>query len=589
MWLIILLTILSFGLISFSIPMIPYAKAESGNQITTLTQPYAISYSQQRKSFYANGRFWVFYSDGTYMLWAHSSDGITWNPPSTTTKFLNASWGEDAWGGTPEYSELWYDIANAFDDDSDYSTLYAGYAGEDYWLKLYDYDEISSSVNVGKVRIRIDSRTYNNPGEIALKVSWDGGVSWSSEYDFTVNSAWGTDYVDVTSATDWNPTKINDVWVKIWDRASISDYYLDWLSVEVTYYSSQSIRRVNYGYEFSVWNSGDSVYYAYAQDVLNNPLLFRRGTLNSDGTITWSASEQTVFSASSSRKYMYPYISVDTSDFPWISYGNYTSGSPSLVYPYVVKSSADDGTWVTDSGFPHQLSSTSATWYSAIVPLTVEKMYVVYGYTASILKGVLWSGSSFGSEENVSVYPTALFYFSVISKEDNVHVTYVNNTVYKPMFYRKRSCDSGWGTQELLVQNGYLNYAPTLTLFGNDLYCFWASAPIPDDLYYKKRVSGLWDSSATVWITDEPTIEPAYLISSFFEAEGNSTHIHVGLVYVSGSSPTYYLKFVFKTHERTGVSEGVDYAWELGEAVVAVLIFGLLPLIVFVAVIRRKR
>jgi hypothetical protein len=39
--------------------------------------------SFQRKSFYASGRFWVFYSDGTNMVYCSSVDGINWTSPTT--------------------------------------------------------------------------------------------------------------------------------------------------------------------------------------------------------------------------------------------------------------------------------------------------------------------------------------------------------------------------------------------------------------------------------------------------------------------------------------------------------------------------
>jgi hypothetical protein len=53
--------------------------------VGTSTSDYATSYPFQRKSFYANGRFWVFYSDGSYMVYATSTDGSTWTSPTTVT------------------------------------------------------------------------------------------------------------------------------------------------------------------------------------------------------------------------------------------------------------------------------------------------------------------------------------------------------------------------------------------------------------------------------------------------------------------------------------------------------------------------
>ena len=47
--------------------------------VGTSTISTATQYSTQRKSFHANGRFWVFYSDGTNMVCRNSTDGTTWS------------------------------------------------------------------------------------------------------------------------------------------------------------------------------------------------------------------------------------------------------------------------------------------------------------------------------------------------------------------------------------------------------------------------------------------------------------------------------------------------------------------------------
>jgi len=50
--------------------------------VGTSTTHYTIAYSCVRKCFHANGRFWVFYSDGYNMIYKTSTDGATWSGPT---------------------------------------------------------------------------------------------------------------------------------------------------------------------------------------------------------------------------------------------------------------------------------------------------------------------------------------------------------------------------------------------------------------------------------------------------------------------------------------------------------------------------
>jgi hypothetical protein len=47
--------------------------------VATSTSSTATHTPSQRLSFYANGRHWVFYSDGSFFGWRTSTDGITWS------------------------------------------------------------------------------------------------------------------------------------------------------------------------------------------------------------------------------------------------------------------------------------------------------------------------------------------------------------------------------------------------------------------------------------------------------------------------------------------------------------------------------
>lgn len=51
--------------------------------VGTSTATSATQYPYQRKAVYANGRFWVFYSDGTNLVYRTSTDGLSWSSSTT--------------------------------------------------------------------------------------------------------------------------------------------------------------------------------------------------------------------------------------------------------------------------------------------------------------------------------------------------------------------------------------------------------------------------------------------------------------------------------------------------------------------------
>jgi hypothetical protein len=76
--------------------------------------------------------------------------------------------------------------------------------------------------------------------QIRVDVSWDGGTTWSAKQATTLTQTKTTYWYDVTSATGWDATKLNNANFKVRvDGLTVgfaAVVSLDWLPVEVTYY-----------------------------------------------------------------------------------------------------------------------------------------------------------------------------------------------------------------------------------------------------------------------------------------------------------------------------------------------------------------
>jgi len=300
---------------------------------------------------------------------------------------------------------------------------------------------------------------------------------------------------------------------------------------------SSPIRACVYGVEFSICFDGTYVHYCYTSWSSGSDVYYRRGIPNSNGTITWSANEQV---ATPNAGYNFePSISVDSSEYPWIGYKS------TNLYPYVTKSSKNDGTWSPASGFPYQLSTTSAaSWLVDIVSLTSGKVYVIYSHGSTYNYGKLWTGS-WGSQETTMSHVEFNYAWSASAIGDDVHIVFTYNDY---IIYNKRTYGVGWGTEEQVYDTGWYTRLPVLSAAGSNLYVFWSN-DTSNHIYYKKCVSGTWDSSPTDWIDEsvEVLTDDRYL-TCFYNGGLHNGDYYVGLVYMTLTASPYNIKFAYLTY-----------------------------------------
>ena len=306
-----------------------------------------------------------------------------------------------------------------------------------------------------------------------------------------------------------------------------------------TWTSATTVRAAAAGYTFSVWFDGTYLHYAYAAA---SSIYYRRGAPNSDGTITWSAAEQTV--STTYNKADYPMVSVDSNGYVWIGYRDYTG---TYYYPYVIKSGNNNGTWgTTPTGFPYQLSTTSSdAWRVSIIPLTSGKMLAVYAsYNGDTLKVRRWDGSTWGSE----VATTSAVYFgqyhSAVAQGDDVHLTFLKQYPYNILYVKYTYSSNSLGSETTLQAGTTSSSAPVISINSstNDLYVFWAGYPTANHIYYRKYTAstGTWETGVD-WIAETETLTDNNRLTCFYQVGGNN----IGLLYMTKTTSPYNVKFAF--------------------------------------------
>jgi hypothetical protein len=310
----------------------------------------------------------------------------------------------------------------------------------------------------------------------------------------------------------------------------------------LTWSSATTVRAAANGYYFSVWFDGTYLHYACAS---SSSIYYRRGTPNSDGSITWSAVEQTVSTTYNSASL--PMGSVDSNGYVWIGYLEYTGTD---WYPYVIKSGNNDGTW--GSSTITQLSTTSGGWRVSVVPLTSGKMLAVYCNDGATVKAKRWDGSAWGTEVATTSVAYAGIYYSTVAQGDDVHLTFLKDTVYDILYVKYTYSTNSFGTETTLQAGATYYSAPVISIdtATNDLYVFAAtkttgtpSGWTANHIYYIKYTASSSSWGSWTDYIDESTdgLTEADRLTCFYQAYGSK----IGLLYMTKTSSPYNVKFAY--------------------------------------------
>ncbi|QLJ53529.1 MAG: hypothetical protein Sv326_1354 (plasmid) [Candidatus Fermentimicrarchaeum limneticum] len=316
-----------------------------------------------------------------------------------------------------------------------------------------------------------------------------------------------------------------------------------------------------FGGNFAVWYNGTYVSYAYSdRSTQNTPMFYRRGIPNSDCSITWSAAEQTAISATATRTYRYPSLAIDDQGYPWIAYVNNTADT--TVYPFITKSSTNDGTWTTASGFAYQLNYTSSLSYIAsAVPLTAGKILAAYCTGSGRLYIRSWTGAAWNSVVNSSSTCASANMHDVVAEGDNAHFVFLSSSAIKYLNYtyttNLRSSETTLVTGGLTTTtHPYLTYNGTGTLY---MFYSKVTSQVGTINYTTKNQANVW-SGRTFWFTLNNLTNTADYMSPYYQSHDN----YIGLMAMQNYTPSLYnitfnfLNFTAAAGGTCGLTSGTN-------------------------------
>jgi len=235
------------------------------------------------------------------------------------------------------------------------------------------------------------------------------------------------------------------------------------------------------------------------------PHKYRRGLPNSDGTITWSADEQSV-----SDLGWHVSLAVDSNGYAFVGYHG-------ALHPMITKNANNDGTWQTDTanGFPYEFPTPdSHLWEVEVVALTDGKIYAIYQSGVYLgqnfnTTGSLWNGTAWEDPEIVHPYQTTYgCAMSAVAIGDNIHFVGQKKEPADEgkawgFKYFKRTWGVGWGNEYTIHRYAMdVGFAISKSAETDDLYVFWTNT-LQHKIEYVRYTNATGEWSITIdWITN---------------------------------------------------------------------------------------
>ncbi len=307
------------------------------------------------------------------------------------------------------------------------------------------------------------------------------------------------------------------------------------------------IRPCRLGIQFSIWFDETYLHYVYADTGLPwAPILYRRGTPESDGTIDWSGVvEQTAVAAVVGTTYFHPYVSVDSNGSAYIGYAPW---GVTGWFPFVTKSSTTTGIWVTDigAGFPYQLSTVSAAYFVPVIPLSGGEMLAVYARAQTQVNAKLWNGAVWGSERSTINKIASYASVSAVAEGNDVHLVFTSYTSFRITYAKYDHSSNKFTAEKFLTE--ILYPIPVISIDeNNNLLVFWVGYQPTHTLCYMIYTAETDTWGPAVKWKSEDRLMGASLACFYRQYSG-----YTGIAYTTGAYPgPYAVKFNYIASQET--------------------------------------
>lgn len=259
----------------------------------------------------------------------------------------------------------------------------------------------------------------------------------------------------------------------------------------------------SFPYLFNIWEKIDVFYdstnnkicYAYLS---TTAILYRQGTANSDGTITWDSAEVTVGGIGLRC------ISLvkDSNGYPWIAFENAEDNDIRIV-----KATATDGsTWGSSVQLWDDVYEDGPN-IPKIIPLTSGKLMCIKSSPLTVNPmSRLWNGSVWADSVNFAVeIGNYVHKFDAIAIDDDVYFFMLADGVeeYPHNYFYKYTYGVGWGTVEVVSDVGVDTgqYHKICKMGADNIRVLYTVSPYT--ICSRDRVSGVWSDPVILTETDE--------------------------------------------------------------------------------------
>ena len=295
----------------------------------------------------------------------------------------------------------------------------------------------------------------------------------------------------------------------------------------------------------SVITNGTHVFYARydgSYETLGRAMMFRVGTLDSNGTIAWEP-ETTVKAPTTGLEWSGMSMRLSTTGEVFIAYvSSCCDADGAIGLPYVIHSDGlNYSAWEEDT----PLRGVSDDWRFSLVALSAGQMYVLFWPFLGHLRGRLYGSGVWGSEEVVNPDDTYVF-------ENAFGFGNGNNTVYAVWQ------DYGTGNVQFAVRTGSWSAPETIATFGNSTNPVWTASYdsfrgewyvlhydyASNQILQYSGTPGDWRESSLCTVPDG---DSALLIGSYYNTgQINNSTSALGVYWVEANNPVANLQLMFR-------------------------------------------